>query len=126
MHIIKDEAVVQKERGGRGERATKEGAEGGGREGEQQKLRSLFLLAPLPSLSASVISSFNLSLQKEHQGPKFLDLPTICNDDSTVNNTPLLDYELQFPREIFLFPLLWPDIQLRTTNQPHSNRQGKG
>ena len=61
----------------------------------------------------------------EHQGQKFLDLPNNYKDDSSVNNT-LLDYELQFPREIFLFPSLWPDIQLRTINQPHSNGQGKG
>ena len=111
---------------GVGERTTKEGAEEGGREGKQQKLRSLFLLTSLPSLSFCISHLLIQLVPTEHQGLKFLDLPNICKDDSSVNNTPLFDYELQFPREIFLFPSLWPDIQLRTINQPHSNGQDKG
>lgn len=111
-------------RGGRGKRTT-EGAGGGGREGKQQKLRSLFLPTSLPSLSFCILHLLIQLVPMEHQGRKFLDLPNNYKDDSSVNST-LLDYELQFPREIFLFPSLWPDIQLRTINQPHSNGQGKG
>ena len=117
--------------GGRLEGKRWEGREnykGGGRRRRKRRKTTEAQIPFSARLSAFSFCIRHLLIQlvpTEHQGLKFLDVPNICNDDSSVNNTPLLDYELQFPREIFLFPLLWPDIQLRF-NQPRSNGQGKG
>ena len=97
----------------------RENYKGGGRRRRKRRKTTEAQIPFSTRLSAFSFCIRHLLIQlvpTEHQGLKFLDVPNICNDDSSVNNTPLLDYELQFPREIFLFPLLWPDIQLRTIN----------
>lgn len=107
----------------------KRGGRGGRRKRKQkQKLGSLFpfLFSPLPFLPFFIIHPLNHLSPMGPREQDFLDFPRNCKDYSSVNNNPLLDYKLWFPRQRFIFPQLWPDVQLRTTDQPHSDEQGKG
>lgn len=85
---------------------------------------SLFL--PLPFLlSPSFISSLSFPLW-DLSSASSRTLTGIAKIYLLVVNNILLDYELLVHRARFRFPQCWPDVQLRTINQPCSGGQGKG